>query len=151
LQLACIDKAPLEFQQDLEEQSGDKTSHLLPNINGAFSGCARTWKRSRPTYKDQTHYPSVASAVAHLPARPRPAAERRRKEHDERLYLPQRASQQGYAMFTWDSIGIIDQPSMLAITHEAWLRNPTTIVKLARRWPHQKHCAPVLPENHICT
>ena len=36
---------------------------------------------------------------------------------------------QGYAMFTWDSIGIIDQPSMLAITHEAWLRNPTTIVK----------------------
>jgi hypothetical protein len=38
-------------------------------------------------------------------------------------------TQQGYAMFTWDSIGIIDQPSMLAITHEAWLRNPTTIVK----------------------
>jgi hypothetical protein len=35
----------------------------------------------------------------------------------------------GYAMFTWDSIGIIDQPSMVAITHEAWLRNPTTIVK----------------------
>ena len=25
LQLACIDKAPREFQQDLEEQSGDKT------------------------------------------------------------------------------------------------------------------------------
>jgi hypothetical protein len=25
LQLACIDKAPLGFQQDLEEQSGDKT------------------------------------------------------------------------------------------------------------------------------
>jgi len=38
-------------------------------------------------------------------------------------------TKQGYAMFTWDSIGIIDQPSMLAITHEAWLRNPTTIVK----------------------
>lgn len=32
----------------------------------------------------------------------------------------------GYAMFTWDSIGIIDQPSMVAITHEAWLRHPTT-------------------------
>ncbi len=32
----------------------------------------------------------------------------------------------GYALFTWDSIAIIDQPSMLAITHEAWLRNPTT-------------------------
>lgn len=34
--------------------------------------------------------------------------------------------QSGYAMFTWSSIGIIDEPSMLAITHEAWLRNPTT-------------------------
>ena len=35
----------------------------------------------------------------------------------------------GYAMFTWDSVGIIDQPSMVAITHEAWLRTPTTVVK----------------------
>lgn len=34
----------------------------------------------------------------------------------------------GYALFTWNSIGIIDQPSMSAITHEAWLRSPTTIV-----------------------
>lgn len=31
-------------------------------------------------------------------------------------------------MFTWNSIGIIDTPSMRAITHEAWLRQPTTIV-----------------------
>ena len=34
-----------------------------------------------------------------------------------------------YALFTWNSIGIIDVPSMLAITHEAWLRQPTTVVK----------------------
>lgn len=33
----------------------------------------------------------------------------------------------GYAMFTWDSYGIIDEPSMLAITGEAWLRNPTSV------------------------
>jgi hypothetical protein len=33
----------------------------------------------------------------------------------------------GYAMFTWDSIGIIVEPSMLAITQEAWLRVPTTV------------------------
>jgi hypothetical protein len=33
----------------------------------------------------------------------------------------------GYALFTWDSIGIIDTPSMIAITQEAWLRNPTTV------------------------
>jgi hypothetical protein len=37
-------------------------------------------------------------------------------------------SQQAYALFTWGSIGIIDIPSMLAITHEAWLRTPTTII-----------------------
>jgi len=35
----------------------------------------------------------------------------------------------GYGLFTWDSIGIIDNPSMVAITQEAWLRNPTTVVK----------------------
>jgi hypothetical protein len=35
----------------------------------------------------------------------------------------------GYAMFTWNSIGIIDVPSMIAITNEAWLRQPTTVTK----------------------
>ena len=35
----------------------------------------------------------------------------------------------GYAMFTWDSIGIIDVPSMIAITQEAWLRQPTTVIR----------------------
>jgi hypothetical protein len=38
-------------------------------------------------------------------------------------------TKQGYAMFTWNSIGIIDQPSMVAITHEGWLRQPTTVIK----------------------
>lgn len=38
-------------------------------------------------------------------------------------------TQSAYAMFTWDTIGIIDAPSMDAITHEAWLRHPTTIVR----------------------
>jgi len=37
----------------------------------------------------------------------------------------------GYALFTWDSIGIIDPPSMLAITCEAWLRQPTTVTQAA--------------------
>ena len=37
-------------------------------------------------------------------------------------------TQPGYALFTWDSIGVIDVPSLLAITFEAWLRIPTTIV-----------------------
>jgi hypothetical protein len=32
----------------------------------------------------------------------------------------------GYALFTWNSIG---EPSLLAITHEAWLRQPTTVPK----------------------
>ena len=34
-----------------------------------------------------------------------------------------------YAMFTWNSIGIIDQQSMLNMTYEAWIRNPVTIIK----------------------
>ena len=34
-------------------------------------------------------------------------------------------------MFTWNSIGIIDVPSMIAITQEAWLRQPTTVTKTA--------------------
>jgi hypothetical protein len=35
-------------------------------------------------------------------------------------------TQPGYALFTWNSVGIIDTPSLLAITYEAWLRSPTT-------------------------
>jgi hypothetical protein len=34
----------------------------------------------------------------------------------------------GYAMFTWGSIGIIDVASLLAVTQEAWLRTPTTVI-----------------------
>lgn len=34
-----------------------------------------------------------------------------------------------YALFTWGSVGIIDEPSMLVITGEAWLRQPTTIIR----------------------
>jgi hypothetical protein len=41
-------------------------------------------------------------------------------------------TQPGYALFTWDSIGVIDVPSLLAITGEAWLRTPTTIAKLGK-------------------
>ncbi len=36
-------------------------------------------------------------------------------------------TQQGYALYTWSTIGVIDVPSMEAITAEAWLRNPTTL------------------------
>ena len=34
-----------------------------------------------------------------------------------------------YAMFTWGCVGIIDRQSLVNITGEAWVRNPTTIVK----------------------
>ena len=34
-----------------------------------------------------------------------------------------------YAMFTWGSIGIVDWQSLMNITGEAWVRNPTTIVR----------------------
>lgn len=32
----------------------------------------------------------------------------------------------GYLMFTWNSIGFVDRPSLLAVTREAWFRTPTT-------------------------
>jgi len=35
-------------------------------------------------------------------------------------------SGRAYFLFTWDTIGIIEQASMVAITGEAWVRNPTT-------------------------
>ncbi len=38
-------------------------------------------------------------------------------------------TQPGIAMFTWDSVGVLDWPSFLAITGEAWLRQPTTVTK----------------------
>ncbi|MBB5470968.1 hypothetical protein OKW30_001875 [Paraburkholderia sp. Clong3] len=34
-----------------------------------------------------------------------------------------------YAMFTWNSIGIVDHQSMLNMTYEAWIRKPVTIIK----------------------
>jgi hypothetical protein len=34
-----------------------------------------------------------------------------------------------YAMFTSGSIGIVDRQSLMNITGEAWVRNPTTIIK----------------------
>jgi len=34
-----------------------------------------------------------------------------------------------YAMYTWGSIGIVDRQSLMNITGEAWVRNPTTIVQ----------------------
>lgn len=37
-----------------------------------------------------------------------------------------------YAMFTRGSIGVIDRQSLMNITGEAWVRNPTTIVKTLR-------------------
>lgn len=37
-----------------------------------------------------------------------------------------------YAMFVDNSVGIIDRQSLINITGEAWLRNPTTIIKNLR-------------------
>lgn len=37
----------------------------------------------------------------------------------------------GYALFTWNTIGIIDVPSFLAITGEAWGRSPATVIRVA--------------------
>lgn len=34
-----------------------------------------------------------------------------------------------YALFTWNSIGIVDEQSMRNMTYEAWVRNPVTVIK----------------------
>jgi hypothetical protein len=34
-----------------------------------------------------------------------------------------------YAIFTWNSIGIVDQQSMLNMTYEAWIRKPVTVIR----------------------
>ncbi|HME48301.1 hypothetical protein [Mycobacterium sp.] len=56
---------------------------------------------------------------------------------------------QGYAMFTWNSIGIIDVPSMLAITEEAWLRNPTTVTGAqGKKERHERQSSDVRHHRH---
>jgi hypothetical protein len=42
---------------------------------------------------------------------------------------------QPIAVFTWNTIGVIDWPSLQAITFEAWLRTPTTTVQIAPPTP----------------
>lgn len=39
-----------------------------------------------------------------------------------------------YAMFTWNSIGIIDEQSMLNMTYEAWIRTPVTVISEGQIW-----------------
>lgn len=52
------------------------------------------------------------------------------KQHDVAVHPPKgMPTGTCYAMFTWNSIGIIDQQSMLNMTYEAWIRNPVTIIK----------------------
>ncbi|MEN9303790.1 MAG: hypothetical protein RL264_2219 [Bacteroidota bacterium] len=51
-------------------------------------------------------------------------------------------NQMGYAMFTWGTIGIIDIPSLLNITYEAWVRNPTNTsapTSFFRLWNGTEH------------
>jgi len=52
------------------------------------------------------------------------------KQHNVTVQVPKgMPADLCYAMFTWNSIGIIDQQSMLNMTYEAWIRNPVTIIK----------------------
>jgi hypothetical protein len=44
-----------------------------------------------------------------------------------------------YALFTWNSIGIIDQQSLLNMTYEAWIRNPVTVVKAGDKVSQKEH------------
>jgi len=46
-------------------------------------------------------------------------------------------TKRSYLMFTWSTIGIIDRSSMMAITAEAYVRLPTTVVQSAKPPKHQ--------------
>lgn len=39
---------------------------------------------------------------------------------------PEMQGRMCYALFTWNSIGIVDEQSLLNMTYEAWVRNPVT-------------------------
>jgi hypothetical protein len=41
-------------------------------------------------------------------------------------------SEWAYLSFSWDSIGIIDRASLTAISTEAWVRQPTTIIRVGK-------------------
>ena len=41
-------------------------------------------------------------------------------------------------MFTWNSIGIIDEQSMLNMTYEAWIRNPVTVISAGAEVSHKE-------------
>ncbi|HUD74123.1 MAG TPA: hypothetical protein VMQ76_03550 [Terracidiphilus sp.] len=43
--------------------------------------------------------------------------------------MPLAEQTQAYAMFSWDSVGIIDVPSLIAICGEAWIRVPNSVIK----------------------
>lgn len=52
---------------------------------------------------------------------------------------------QGYALFTWETIGVIGPQSMRNITCEAWLRTPTTVTRGTNPVPPDRVVTPVPP------
>lgn len=68
----------------------------------------------------------------------------------ERLGVPLPAGMDGntygYLMFTWNSIGFVDRPSLMNVTAEAWVRNPTTAGYPKPPEPQPKPPAPPQPE-----
>ncbi len=51
----------------------------------------------------------------------------------------------GIAVFTWNTIGVLDVPSFIAITGEAWARHPTTIINGQDPPPVPPVIPPVVP------
>ena len=94
------------------------------NANGSVTPGASGWAMyNYPTNQSEDHCPSLCGYgdLAELVSL--------FKQHGVTVNVPSgMPTGMCYAMFTWNSIGIVDQQSMLNMTYEAWIRNPVTSV-----------------------
>jgi hypothetical protein len=94
------------------------------NKNGLVTPGASGWAMyNYPTGQGEDHCPSLCGygTLAQLVAL--------FKQHNVNVTVPNgMPTGLCYAMFTWNSIGIVDAQSMLNMTYEAWIRNPVTSI-----------------------
>lgn len=104
---------------------GVGTQHFLSNPNGAVTPGASGWAMyGLSAGQPENHFASLCGYGALA------ALVDLFWQHGVNVNLPSgMPTGLCYAMFTWGSIGIIDQQSLMNITGEAWIRNPTTIIK----------------------
>ena len=104
---------------------GVASAHLASAAQGRVTPGTSGWAiHSLPTGQPENHCASLCGYG------PLAALVNLFEEHGVNVNLPSgMPSGLCYAMFTWGSIGIIDRQSLMNISGEAWVRNPTTKVR----------------------